>query len=301
MPRNRPRDLLGLIATPPRQRIVDILNPTGRFNPMTDCVSGSLRISGRKFSRVHPFWGDWSPDFLHSSDVVLACSPVWGDVVPDGDAITRIDRLRFLSIMQGQLDVAVGTLDDHVSLDALFLADRGKPAFVCEAQTRNQLRVGLVAYSVADKVATNRKWSNPFIHEVDKDFHGTTYDIESQTKAVFSIPLLPRAFQFTTGREQFSTVTSMDIVMHMRQRLEYQGCVPYLGSPLAAGFRGFEPPKLEFFATPDPCLVMTFDFNNLRSTGSYFKLSIPFEFCNKSSGNRAGGGIYDLAIRRSAW
>lgn len=269
------------------------------LNPGRDCVETVLEFDGVHHARVNAFWSRWSRSFLHSSDVVLAISPVIDSVIGLGDSIRIIDAIKFISPMTGQLNVYAAKVEEAEGVENLLCASSGKPAFTLIAHTRKGQKIVLVGYSTTDPVDKTRYCPNDPLLTVAQGVGNTHYMELGLGKVQFSIPLVEERFTYEQGTSSmFPAYLAMDVVMYIRQLLEAYGAIGNFGSVLAASFENFQVPPLSFFERNDGILTMVFDANRVREKKGHHILPIEFEFKPYGETAKAGGGIYNAAISK---
>ncbi len=288
---------MGWVAVYANRNLMHSVLKKDDLNPGRDCVETVLEFDGVHHARVNAFWSRWSRIFLHSSDVVLALSPVIDSVIGLGDSIRIIDALKFISPMTGQLNVYAAKVEEAEGVEKLLCASSGKPAFTLTAHTRKGQKIVLVSYSTTDSVDKARYCANDPLLTVSSGFGSTHYMELGPAKVQFSIPLVEERFSYDQGTSSmFPAYLAMDVVMYIRQLLEAHGAIGNFGSVLAASFEKFQVPPLDFFEKNDAILTMVFDANKVREKKGHYILPIEFEFKTYGETAKAGGGIYNAAI-----
>lgn len=247
---------------------------------------------------VRPFWSNWSTDFIHGSDAVLATDGLFQHILADRGAIRSIIDLRFSREMCSDLLSFAGIVPDEEGFTRLTRAELGRPCFSLRASTTSGHTVGMVTYPTTAKVARDRSWINDGVGNIVKFVQPRDYELITTSKVRFVFAIPPTTFDSLPDNvHTFAVATAMDVIMSLRQALVMFRCTPDVGSALAVRFQNFIAPPLTFFEQGTGTVEVILDFGSSITTSSAQIYTLEFTF-RSSAGGVVGGGTYNYAVRR---
>lgn len=271
------------------------------FDPDTDCV-GEITLNGNVYeAHVTPFWGTWSTDFLHSTDIVLATGRVLDRVLGSQDAITNVDSVRFNQRLHSGLETYTRILAPEEDSSSLLIPAKGKATYTFTASTQKGKKIGMVGYDSQVAVERTRHWDNSNMRAVFSRLYEVGSAKHSDFRCSFQLPIPPSADQgINYSNPAYSTIITMDTVMGFRQALEAIGYLPEMGAALAASFESMHIPPVSFFTDTGGVIDLDVDFEKLKVGNNFAILPIAFEY-QYFGGKKCGEGVYKVAIPKNEY
>ncbi len=271
------------------------------FDPDTDCVE-KISLNGATYeAHVTPFWGSWSTDFLHSTDIVLATGRVLERALGPHDEITCVDSVRFHQQLRSGLETYTRVLAPGEDSSSLLIPTRGKPTYTFTASTQNGNKIGMVGYDSQLAVERKRHWQNSNMRTILSRLYETGCTEHTQFRCSFQLPIPPSAKPgINYSNPSYAATVTMDTVMGFRQAVEAIGFAPKMGAALAAGFESINIPPLSFFTTTGGVIDLDMDFEKLKVGNNFAILPLTFEY-QHFDGTTCGGGVYNVAIPKTEY
>lgn len=194
---------------------------------------------------MQPFWGPWSTAFLHSTDVVLAMSPLVSSGLKEGEVITRANTVRFHTPMHHALDVQVQITDDQKVIQP-FAPSAHKLCLTASLQTSLGRTVLVQGNDTAKVTARSRYWSN----DLTARMRGTHQLRQSSTSVGgldFCRPLstIKGVIRLQPTDSTFVLSTVMDTFMWLMVQAHNLKIVESAGSGLLAGCENLQLPAAD--------------------------------------------------------